>query len=53
MKYRLWVNDDRTILVRLWDNGIMEVALRPFVENEWSGAPTWGPPINMTEETTE
>ena len=44
MSYRIWVNDDRTILVRLWENGAMEVSTRP----NQSG--TWGPPIRVNEE---
>ena len=42
--YRLWVNDDSTMLVRLWPDGSMEVATRPE-----PGA-TWGPPTNLKEE---
>lgn len=41
--YRLWVNDDRTVFVRLWDDGTLEVALRP------SPSHAWGPPILMAE----
>ena len=44
MSYRLWVNEERTVLVRLWSNGQMEVAERPSSEC------TWGPPIRMEEE---
>lgn len=46
MKYRLWVSDSRTVLVRLWEDGTLEVATR-----DQSGH-TWGLPINMTEEVT-
>lgn len=42
--YRLWVNDARTILIRLWDSGAIEVAFRDSPEH------TWGPPITLTEE---
>lgn len=42
--YRLWVNAERTLLVRLWDSGRIEVATR-----EDSDA-TWGPPVYLTEE---
>jgi hypothetical protein len=43
-EYRLWVNKERTILVRVWANGMVEVALR--------GDPSevWGPPVWMHEE---
>jgi hypothetical protein len=44
MSYRLWVNRDRTVLVRLWDSGKMEIATRPD-----PGA-VWGPPMELTEE---
>jgi hypothetical protein len=44
MSYRLWVNAERTVFVRLWENGLMEVATR----NDPSH--TWGPPINLAEE---
>lgn len=44
--YRLWVNEARTILVRLYENGDMEVASRPR-----PGA-TWGLPIAVHEEPT-
>jgi hypothetical protein len=45
MTYRLWVNDARTILVRMWEDGTVEVATRE------TSAHTWGPPIWLTEET--
>lgn len=44
--YRLWVNDDRTVLVRLWDTGALEVATRPDRDA------VWGPPVWLTEEKT-
>ena len=28
MRERIWVNEARTILITIWDNGIVEVALR-------------------------
>ena len=47
--YRLWVNEERTVLVRLWEATdarpqICEVARRE------TPAHTWGPPVAMTEE---
>jgi hypothetical protein len=42
--YRLWVNAERTVLVRLWPSGVVEVATRPSSEH------TWGPPIELAEE---
>lgn len=44
--YRLWVNAERTILVRLWDSGKIEIALRSNPSH------TWGPPIFLEEEQT-
>jgi hypothetical protein len=46
MTYRLWVNEQRTVMVHLWENGVVHVATRE------SPAHTWGPPITMTEEKT-
>lgn len=46
MSYRLWVNAERTILVRLWDNGKVEVATRESPEH------TWGPPVVLAEEAS-
>jgi hypothetical protein len=40
----LWVNEARTVLVRMWENGLVEVATR---EKSWD---TWGPPVTLTEE---
>lgn len=45
MRYRLWVNTERTILVRLWDNGTLEIAFRPDPEH------IWGPPLILDEES--
>lgn len=42
--YRLWVNDARTLLVRLFDEGTIEVARRDDPSH------TWGPPMRLTEE---
>lgn len=44
MTYRLWVNAERTMLVRLWENGKVEVATR---SNSYE---TWGPPVSLDEE---
>lgn len=45
MKYRLWVNEERTVFVRLWENGLVEVATREAPDH------TWGPPVQLTEES--
>ena len=45
MRHRLWVNAERTILVRLWEDGTIEVATRK------TQAHTWGPPVYLAEET--
>jgi hypothetical protein len=42
--YRLWVNDERTILVTLWPDGKVEVATR------LTSSDIWGPPVYLTEE---
>jgi hypothetical protein len=42
--YRLWVNEDRTVLVRQWEDGTVEVATREHASH------TWGPPVTLTEE---
>ncbi len=42
--YRLWVNDERTVLVRVWDSGNCEVATREYPSH------TWGPPVYLEEE---
>jgi hypothetical protein len=49
--YRLWVNDERTVLVRMWEDGTVEVALRPQLEFAQDSI-TWGPPIKLIEEKT-
>lgn len=45
--YRLFVNDERTILVRIWDDGSAEVATRE------SEGDIWGPPVLVREESTQ
>lgn len=45
-EYRLWVNESRTVLVRFWKSGTVEVATRE------TPAHTWGPPIVCDEEQT-
>jgi hypothetical protein len=44
---RLFVNDERTLLVRLWADGTCEVAVREASYH------TWGPPTYLTEEVTK
>ena len=41
---RLWVNAERTVLVRLWEDGTIEVARRE------TPAHVWGPPVYLVEE---
>jgi hypothetical protein len=43
-EYRLFVNDERTILVRLWSNDQAEMATRE------TSSHTWGPPVSLVEE---
>lgn len=42
--YVLWVNDDRTVLVRLWVNGTMETAHRD------EPGDVWGPPTLLRQD---
>ena len=44
--YRLWVNADRTVLVRIWSSGVGEVALRDDPSH------TWGPPVYVKEDVS-
>lgn len=45
--YRLFVNAERTLLVRFWaDDKTVEVATR---DNSYE---IWGPPVYLTEEKT-
>jgi len=41
---RLWVNTERTVLVRLWESGTVEVATRDHPSD------TWGPPMMLAPE---
>lgn len=41
---KLWVNDERTVLVRIYDSGLCEVCTRE------SADAIWGPPIRMRLE---
>ena len=42
--HQLWVNDERTIFVRLWPDGEMETASRETPSH------IWGPPVRLMEE---
>lgn len=44
MTYRLWINEDKTILMRLWDSGKVEAATRS------DSSAIWGPPVALVEE---
>jgi hypothetical protein len=46
MTYKLWVNDEKTVLVRMWDSGNVEVCLRDDPSHVWK------PPIYVVEEKT-
>ncbi len=41
----LYVNEARTVLVRIWESGTVEVAFRPSPDE------TWGPPVYLERET--
>lgn len=40
----LYVNPERTVLARVWDNGTVEVATREDTDR------TWGPPVYLSRE---
>ncbi len=42
--YRLWLNEERTVMVRIWESGTVEVATRETPDG------SWGPPIRMVED---
>jgi hypothetical protein len=42
--YLLWVNEDRTVLVRWWSDNSMEVCTRPESDA------IWGPPQTLEME---
>jgi hypothetical protein len=42
--YRLFVNDERTVLLRIWPDGATEIATREDPSH------TWGPPVVVREE---
>jgi hypothetical protein len=45
MPYRLWVNEARTVLVRIWEtSGMVEVCLRDDPEDVWRA------PIKVVEQ---
>lgn len=41
---RVWLSNDRLVLVTLFEDGTMTVAMRP------SPDAIWGPPIRLVEE---
>ena len=43
--YRVWVSENRTLMVRIWAGGKIEAATRETADH------IWGPPIEL-EETT-
>jgi hypothetical protein len=46
VSYLLWVNEERTVLVRWWQDNRMEVATRPDPDA------IWGPPVELKMEAT-
>jgi len=44
MSYVLYVNEERTILVRFWENGEVETATREHPDD------VWGPPIRLIRD---
>lgn len=45
--YTLLVNEERTVLVTIWDSGTVTVATREET------ADVWGPPVVVREETAD
>jgi len=41
---KIWTNEQRTILVRLWGNGALEIASRDSADD------VWGPPFTLRED---
>lgn len=39
-----WLNEERTVLVQMWEDGSMTIATRP---DPWA---TWGPPTRLLLE---
>lgn len=46
MNYRIFISEDRLILVTIWENGKAEIATRNHPDA------VWGPPLELFEETT-
>jgi hypothetical protein len=54
VKYQLWVNAERTILVRRWANGEVEVSVRKTPAHTWVGAAyPYGKGEHMTTNAPE
>jgi hypothetical protein len=47
MSYRLFVSKDRCVMVTMWDDGKVEVAMRAHPSE------VWGPPRPLLEEPGE
>lgn len=43
--YRLYVNEERTVLVRIWPNGSVEASFRATSDH------IWGPPIPLVDDS--
>jgi hypothetical protein len=46
LDYVIWLNPERTVMVRRWDSGEMEVTFRDDPSH------VWGPPIRVEPEST-
>jgi len=42
--HRVWVNEERTVLVTVWPDGTVTVARREAPDH------VWGPPVYLVEE---
>lgn len=45
--YRLFLNDDKTVLLHIWSTGEVTIATRGH--QSWP----WGPPVTLKEDKTE
>ena len=55
MRHRIWVSDDRRVLLTIWyENDLLPLdsATEVTVATREDPSHTWGPPITLTEEKT-
>ena len=47
---RLYVNEERTVMVRIWDTSLAYSIVEMEVSRRENPSDVWGPPIVVTEE---